>query len=57
MSESAAASPVSGRLRHRLDLLRGRLQGRPDSEHEQAIVRIVIVALASPGPVCPLRGA
>ena len=41
MSESAAASPVSGRLRHRLDLLRGRLQGRPDSEHEQALLRIV----------------
>ena len=47
MSETAAAGPVSGRLRHHLDLLRGRLKGRPDSEHEQAIVRIVIVALAS----------
>jgi two-component system sensor histidine kinase RpfC len=47
MSDGAAASPRSGRLQHRLDLLRQRLQGRPDSEHEQAIVRIVIVALAS----------
>ena len=46
MSETAAASAGSGRLRHRLDLLRQRLQGRPDSEHEQAIVRIVIVTLA-----------
>jgi len=47
MSESAAAGAGSGRLRHALDLLRARLKGRPDSEHEQALVRIVIVALAS----------
>src|ERR1700722_18423573 len=47
MSEVAAASSGSGRLRQRLDLVRQRLRGRPDSEHEQAIVRIVIVALAS----------
>ncbi len=32
-------------LRHSLGSLRGRLQNRPDSEHEQAILRIVIVAV------------
>jgi len=46
MSETAAASAGGGHLRHRLDLLRQRLQGRPDSEHEQALLRIVIVTLA-----------
>jgi two-component system, sensor histidine kinase RpfC len=46
MSEGAAAGPATGRLRHRLDLLRRRLQGRPDSEHEQALLRIVLVIFA-----------
>ena len=32
-------------LRHPLGSLRGRLRNRPDSEHEQAILRIVIVAV------------
>jgi two-component system sensor histidine kinase RpfC len=45
MSE-AATLPTPASASHRaIAFLRGRLRGRPDSEHEQAIVRIVIVAL------------
>ncbi len=36
-----------GLLGRGLGLLRQRLQGRPDSEHEQATVRLVIVAIAA----------
>ena len=32
-------------MKRGLDLARGRLKGRTDSEHEQAIVRIVIVGI------------
>jgi two-component system, sensor histidine kinase RpfC len=45
MSEPAAAHQHSGGLKRGLDLARLRLKGRSDSEHEQAIVRIVIVGI------------
>jgi two-component system, sensor histidine kinase RpfC len=45
MSESAALKPPIGALKRGLDLARRRLKGRTDSEHEQAIVRIIIVGI------------
>ncbi len=45
MSELAATSRHPGGLKRGLDLARLRLKGRSDSEHEQAIVRIVIVGI------------
>ena len=45
MSDAPAVS--ASHVTRALGFVRQRLQGRPDSEHEQAIVRIVIVALAS----------
>ncbi|MFN0042136.1 MAG: ATP-binding protein [Alphaproteobacteria bacterium] len=42
MSESSGKSPMRAGLKGRL---LGRLKGRPDSEHQQAIIRCVIVAL------------
>jgi len=47
MSDAESAETPAGRLHRGLALVRRRLRGRPDSEHEQAIVRIVITALAS----------
>src|SRR4029077_17191490 len=45
MSELAATNQQSGALKRGLNLARLRLKGRSDSEHEQAIVRIVIAAI------------
>jgi two-component system sensor histidine kinase RpfC len=36
---------MSGALRQRLLALRGRLQGRADSEHEQALIRLAVGAV------------
>ncbi len=47
MSDLGQEKPPGGPLRRGLGFVRRRLKGRPDSEHEQAIVRLVIVALAS----------
>jgi two-component system, sensor histidine kinase RpfC len=47
MPEPQMEAPGVGALRRAASFARQRLQGRADSEHEQAIVRIVIVALAS----------
>ena len=44
MSEAVAVQPTVAAAKHGLGvLLRRRLKGRADSEHEQAIVRVVIV--------------
>src|ERR1700687_4725339 len=45
MSELAALKPPVGTLKRGLGLVRRRFKGRTDSEHEQATVRIVIVAI------------
>ncbi|HEX3064700.1 MAG TPA: histidine kinase dimerization/phospho-acceptor domain-containing protein, partial [Dongiaceae bacterium] len=45
MSELAAAHQQAGALKRGLERARLRLKGRSDSEHEQAIVRIVIVGI------------
>ncbi len=46
MSELAVANPQqTGALKRGLGLVKLRLKGRTDSEHEQAIVRIVIVGI------------
>jgi two-component system sensor histidine kinase RpfC len=47
MSEAPSAARPGHPLSRGLEVVRQRLKWRPDSEHEQAIVRIVIVALAS----------
>jgi two-component system sensor histidine kinase RpfC len=43
MSEAAASLPAGATPRRGLAQIRRRLKGRADSEHEQAIVRVVIV--------------
>ncbi len=45
MSELAVSAQQTGALKRGLALAKGRLKGRTDSEHEQAIVRIIIVAI------------
>src|ERR1700751_348791 len=44
MSDTTLSQQPSA-LKRGLGFVRQRLRGRPDSEHEQAIVRIVIVAI------------
>lgn len=39
----ATSEPQPGRFRRLLQRLQERLSGRPDSEHEQAIIRIVVI--------------
>ena len=45
MSEPAAINLPAGALKRGIGLVRRRFKGRTDSEHEQATVRIVIVAI------------
>src|SRR5438309_5339908 len=45
MSETAILPTPASATHRAIAFLRSRLKGRPDSEHEQAIVRIVIVAI------------